>query len=702
MQAVLIRLTGPERGQAEVFEEDLVRLGIHQTNDIVVDEQCWPMVVPFHAEIRQKDGTFLLVDVSFAGLWVNGRQASEAFLADGDTIQLGERGPQFRFRLRPEHDGRRPFPAIFSDSRAIARAGGEAPLVSATDFVRHLTLGLIREASWAARAMVLGMLLAMVAFLVLIPIFLVRGYRATQQTRQIVTSMTAHLREERLSREELGKRVEIEQERLAQQQSEIVLLGEERERLRSALEAAETKFRRLESERVAAERIIARYGGGVAFIQGALAFRDPAGRPLRFLGMDERGRPLRDPAGVPRLSPDGTGPVATTPFTGSGFLVSRDGKILTNRHVAEPWKDEKIFIPLISAGYKPELRLFRAFFPGLSEAVPLEVLAVGGDADVALLQAPLGRRQVPVLQLDHAGRDAGPGRPVILLGYPAGMEALLAKAEGKAVRDLMSGEISDVYRLADSMAARGMIRPFSTQGHLSDVQPHQLTFDAQTAIGGSGGPLLSKTGRVIGINYAILERFSGANFGIPIRFGLALLEKASTRKAASLPAPSSLPPERRAVAPARARMTAGEMAAAMRPMAVATDGRMAMSQWMAAVAALLVAAGVAAAQEWKAPGTAKSVMNPVAKAAGVKDAKDAYERNCVLCHGTSGRGDGPAATALNPKPRNFADKTIQSQSDGELYWKITEGRGVMPGWRTLPDKVRWGLVHYVRWLGEKR
>jgi S1-C subfamily serine protease len=136
----------------------------------------------------------------------------------------------------------------------------------------------------------------------------------------------------------------------------------------------------------------------------------------------------------------------------------------------------------------------------------------------------------------------------------------------------MSGEIPDVYRLADNMAARGMIRPFSTQGHLSDVQPHQMTFDAQTAIGGSGGPLLSKAGRVIGINYAILERFSGANFGIPIRFGVALLEKAATRKAASLPASSSVPMETRDVAPARATTQVGEMAAAMRPMAVATDG----------------------------------------------------------------------------------------------------------------------------------
>ncbi len=125
------------------------------------------------------------------------------------------------------------------------------------------------------------------------------------------------------------------------------------------------------------------------------------------------------------------------------------------------------------------------------------------------------------------GRDAAPGRPVILLGYPIGIEALLAKAETTVVRELMAEDVADVYRLADLMAARGLLRPSSTQGHLSDVQAHQLSYDAQTAIGGSGGPLLSKSGRVIGINYAILEPFSGSNFGVPIRFGLDLLEKAS-------------------------------------------------------------------------------------------------------------------------------------------------------------------------------
>jgi len=527
VQAALIRLTGPERGQAEVFEEDLLRLGTHRENDIKLDEQQWPMVVPFHAEIRQKDGTFFLASVAFAGLWVDGQRVSQAFLTDGATIQLGEGGPQFRFRLNPGRDGRRTFPAILSDSRAIARASREAPLVSATDFVQHLALGLIREASWAVRATVVVVLFGLVAFVIFTPIFLWRGYRATQQTQQEVSALVALLREESLSREDLAKRVEAEQERLAQQQSEIQRLAEARQNLGSALEGTKAKLRQLESERVAAERIIARFSDGVAFIQGALGFRDSTGRPLRFLGTDERGQPLRDPSGSPIVSLEGKGPEVTTSFSGSGFLVSRDGKILTNRHVTEPWSNAEPFHALLAAGFKPELRSFRAFFPRLREAVPLTVLAVGPAADVALLQAPLSRVRLPVLPLDKTGRDAAPGRPVILLGYPVGIEALLAKAETTVVRELMAKDVADVYRLADLMAARGLVRPSSTQGHLSDVQAHQLTYDAQTAIGGSGGPLLSKSGRVIGINYAVLEPFSGSNFGVPIRFGLELLEKTS-------------------------------------------------------------------------------------------------------------------------------------------------------------------------------
>ena len=56
----LIHLTGARRGRIDLFDEDLVRLGTDATNDIALPEHDWPMVSPLHAEIRQKDGTFLL------------------------------------------------------------------------------------------------------------------------------------------------------------------------------------------------------------------------------------------------------------------------------------------------------------------------------------------------------------------------------------------------------------------------------------------------------------------------------------------------------------------------------------------------------------------------------------------------------------------------------------------------------------------
>ena len=127
-----------------------------------------------------------------------------------------------------------------------------------------------------------------------------------------------------------------------------------------------------------------------------------------------------------------------------------------------------------------------------------------------------------------------------------------------------------------------------------------------------------------------------------------------------------------------------------------------MRRWIGGLAIFLFAIGVAAAQEWKVPDKARAMKNPVAKTAGIADAKAAYEKNCMLCHGVTGKGDGPAAAAINPKPKNFGDKTVLSQSDGEFFWKITEGRGLMPGWKTLPEQVRWGLVNYVRSLGGQK
>ena len=91
--------------------------------------------------------------------------------------------------------------------------------------------------------------------------------------------------------------------------------------------------------------------------------------------------------------------------------------------------------------------------------------------------------------------------------------------------------------------------------------------------------------------------------------------------------------------------------------------------------------------------------------AGNKDAtaagKQLFATNCVACHGVSGKGDGPASAALNPKPANLGDAAVRKQSDGALFWKVTQGHTPMPAWAALPEAQRWQLVNYVRTFASK-
>jgi mono/diheme cytochrome c family protein len=132
-----------------------------------------------------------------------------------------------------------------------------------------------------------------------------------------------------------------------------------------------------------------------------------------------------------------------------------------------------------------------------------------------------------------------------------------------------------------------------------------------------------------------------------------------------------------------------------------------MSAWYVsplALAALLSVslgfAGPAAAQgPWAAPPAEKAKKNPLPSDKKVVDqgAKLA-QVNCVSCHGAKGKGDGAAAAALNPKPADWTSRKVQDESDGELFWKISNGRGPMPPWKHLPENDRWALVRYIRSL----
>ncbi len=108
-------------------------------------------------------------------------------------------------------------------------------------------------------------------------------------------------------------------------------------------------------------------------------------------------------------------------------------------------------------------------------------------------------------------------------------------------------------------------------------------------------------------------------------------------------------------------------------------------------------------EEWKAPESAKSKKNPVAvDQAGIAAGKQAYEKECLSCHGKKGKGDGPNSATLEKEPGDLTSAKVQDQTDGELFWKITQGKKPMPATNlTLTDEQRWQVVNYIRTFGKK-
>ena len=103
---------------------------------------------------------------------------------------------------------------------------------------------------------------------------------------------------------------------------------------------------------------------------------------------------------------------------------------------------------------------------------------------------------------------------------------------------------------------------------------------------------------------------------------------------------------------------------------------------------------------WKAPASADAKKNPLTSdAATIATAKALYVSQCQSCHGKKGKGDGPSAAPLGVPAGNFTLATTQEQSDGALYWKISEGKKPMPSFKKkLSETQIWQTVIYMRTL----
>lgn len=108
---------------------------------------------------------------------------------------------------------------------------------------------------------------------------------------------------------------------------------------------------------------------------------------------------------------------------------------------------------------------------------------------------------------------------------------------------------------------------------------------------------------------------------------------------------------------------------------------------------------VYALSDWSAPQQARQMPNPVpATPQAIGTGMSIYMDRCQNCHGEDGNGKGRRADKLSVQPSDFTDvHAMSTQTDGELFWKISEGHRPMPSFKhQLSEEARWQLVDYIR------
>lgn len=460
MRAQLLHLSGPLRGRTITYPQQTLHIGSEAGSEVRLAADG---VAPRHAELEwiEAECQFHLRSVD-GPVFVNGSQVEEVILDDGDQLEFGAGGPKARFRIYvPIGAVCKPVRRMLEDARDVAvHSGGAAG-------TQTLTRDLFTQATPSLK---IGFPLFVVAIAFLVG--WVGGWLGSRPS-------------------------EAEQRRTA----DLVTKAELDELRRLQAEQAAALVRMAQANAVI-RRIQKEWSRGVCLVHGIWRVRmaDGAWFELRS------GEPVE------------------FEYTGSGFLATPQGHIVTNRHVAVPWLEEGNVQPLLQAGAVPEFTHLTATFPGRQPIAvpPGAVLRRADDLDVAVLVVPEDQvADVPVLPLRRVPVDNDDQRAIVV-GYPTGLAALLARADNAVVEKLRQSAANLTEAIA-LLAAEGLIAPVITQGVVSNVQEHVVAYDAPTTGGGSGGPVFGGSGEVIAVNYAIQRGFTGHNFGVPIRFAIELL-----------------------------------------------------------------------------------------------------------------------------------------------------------------------------------
>jgi S1-C subfamily serine protease len=431
---------------------------------------------------------------------------------------------------------------LLSRVRSQLRNKHTADQLRAAEENRNATQQVVTAVNEERRTLRIGGL-ATVAVLIIAGLVALLFYRRSQQQNTRVYAAITRLQTGMLTQQQLmersrravddgqrGPSLESDARKLQKKSEDLkAQIASSKTENASALEgqlsAVETRLQKLETEGKVAQTIIESYEPSVCLIHVVLAFSEhTTGLKLHYADITSNGQPTVDEHNNPLVSLTGNGPEVHLDVFGTGFLASASGQILTNHHVAEPWWQNEDLKEMLDQGLEPVIVEMTAYFPGVQHGLTINTEKISSSADVAVVKGNVSELGIKQIALADGHRSAISGGPVVLLGYPTALDAILARAGAETLQSIATASKGDLKQVMEELARRNLIRPITTQGHIGDVLPDKIVYDAQTTSGGSGGPLFNIDGKVIGINFAMVREFGGSNFAIPVGYGKALLK----------------------------------------------------------------------------------------------------------------------------------------------------------------------------------
>jgi S1-C subfamily serine protease len=509
--ASLEHLTGPARGTATWLSGAALDVSLSDNRLVRITESGGETPQgDIIARLHRSEETYEIEAPEAHPLWVNGERTSAKRLEHRDLIELGDTGPLSRFQLYREGSRvRKSVADIVGDCIDYTRVSRKPMGVRVGRAFRDLFLGFARQTTVLFR-------LSVIAAIVILAAITLQQSRSTVRLQQQVESE--------------AKRLESFASALTRTKEEALRPGDLsalRQELSHRLSAATERLVVLEERSDASARVIASAMQSIVFLQGAYGFRETTTNRMLRHAVDDEGRSLVSPRGQPVLTLEGDGPVAERQFTGTAFVVSDRGALLTNRHVALPWEYDASVEALGEQGMEPVSIKFIGYLPDTREPFPVELLKASDDADLAVLLCRGVTGGIPHLALSDT--PPKPGDEVIVMGYPTGLRSMLAQTGDAFIEKLQTGENLDFWAVAARLSEEQFIHPLASRGIVGQVTRATVVYDAETTHGGSGGPVLDINGNVIAVNAAIIPEYGGSNLGVPAEYARRLLEGADVR-----------------------------------------------------------------------------------------------------------------------------------------------------------------------------